>query len=82
MTDLNKYIVIDTQILGGTPVIAGTRIPIERIANLVKQGYDTDTLKEEFPYVGARKMQYIISSLMSVGLNEYEKTQKIQIASR
>ena len=81
-SNLNKYIVIDNQILGGTPVIAGTRIPIERIASLVKQGYNSDTLKDEYPHVGVKKIQYIISTLMSVGLDEFEKKQKVQITAR
>lgn len=77
-TNLKRYIIIDNQILGGTPVIAGTRIPVERIAALVRQGYTTDTLKEEYPHVEATKIQYIISSLMKVGLDEFEKIQKVQ----
>lgn len=80
-TKLKKYIVIDPKILGGTPVVSGTRIPIERIKELVKQGYTPETLKEEYPQVGLKKVQYIISSLMEVGLDEFEKTRKVQVAS-
>ena len=80
-TNLKNYIVIDSQILGGTPVISGTRIPVERIKELVKQGYTTESLKEEYPHVGFKKIQYIISSLMEAGLDEFEKTHKVQTAS-
>lgn len=80
-TKLKKYIVIDSEILGGTPVIAGTRIPVERIKELVLQGYTSKTLKEEYPHVGVKKIQYIISSLMEVGLDAFQKTHKVQAAA-
>ncbi len=73
---------MDPEILGGSPVITGTRIPIERIYHLVRQGYTTKTLKEEYPHVEAKKIQYIISYLMEAGLDVFEKTYKMQGASR
>ena len=78
---LKKYIVIDPDILGGTPVIAGTRIPIERVYHLVRQGYTTKTLREEYPYVEPRKIQYIISYLMETGLDAFKKTHQMQTSS-
>lgn len=80
-TNLKKYIVIDKEILGGTPVVAGTRIPVKRISALVRQGYNADTLKEEYPHVATKKLQYIISFLMDFGLDEFEKTKKTQLAA-
>lgn len=77
-TKLTKNIVIDPEILGGTPVIAGTRIPIERIKELIKQGYTPETLKKEYPQVGIKKIQNIISSLMEIGLDDFKKTYKTQ----
>lgn len=74
---IKKYIVMDPEILGGTPVIVGTRIPIERVSNLVRQGYTTSALKEEYPHVDPEKIQYIISYLMEEGLHVFKKTYKI-----
>ena len=79
---LRKYIKTDPKILGGAPVIAGTRIPIERIFHLVRQGYTTKTLEEEFPQLEARKIQYLLSYLMEAGLDAFKKTQKIQPSTR
>lgn len=70
---LNKYITIDKKILGGTPVLSGTRIPIERIKFLVKTGYTTEDLHKEYPYVNAKKIQILLSYLLGVGLDAYTK---------
>jgi len=79
---LAKYVNINPEILGGTPVIAGTRIPLERIYHLVRQGYSTESLKKEYPHVEAKKIQYAISYLMEAGLDAFAKAQKIQTSSR
>lgn len=78
---LKKYIVIDKEILGGTPVVAGTRIPIKRLSALIRQGYNSDALKKEYPHVSTKKLQYIISNLMDFGLDEFSKAKKIQLAA-
>lgn len=70
---LNKYITIDEKILGGTPVLSGTRIPIDRIKFLVKTGYTTEDLHKEYPYVNAKKIQILMSYLMDAGLDAYTK---------
>ncbi len=74
---LTKYITIDKEILGGTPVITGTRIPVERIYHLIKQGYSVEKLQDEYEWVDPKKLQYAIAYLLKAGLNEFEKAQKI-----
>jgi len=78
---LRKYISIDPYVLGGTPVINGTRIPVERVWQLVKQGYTTQTLGDVYPQVSAQKIQNVIAYLMQVGLNDYTKAYKAQASS-
>lgn len=75
--ELKKYITSDKEILGGTPVIAGTRIPIERIYQLLKQGYSLEKLHEEYEWVDQKKINYAIAYLLKFGLNEFEKAQKV-----
>ncbi len=75
---LYKYISIDPDILGGTPVIRGTRIPIERVYHLVSHGYTLKTLQKEYPQVELKTIQYIISNLMKAGLDVFKKTYQIQ----
>ena len=74
---LGRYVTRNKNILGGTPVIAGTRIPIERVYHLIKQGYSIEMLLDDYPWVDKKKMQYAIAYLIKAGLDEFEKTQKI-----
>ncbi|MDO8619212.1 MAG: DUF433 domain-containing protein [Candidatus Daviesbacteria bacterium] len=74
---LKKYISIDKEILGGTPVISGTRIPIERIYELIKQGSTVENLQKDYSWVDKKKIQFVIAYLMEAGLDEYKKTKKI-----
>ena len=45
-----QYIHSHPQILGGTPVIKGTRVPIGRILFLLKDGYTLEAIHEEYPH--------------------------------
>jgi len=45
---MNK-IVVDPKILAGKPVVAGTRIPVYLILNLLANGYDFDRIIEAYP---------------------------------
>lgn len=74
---LGRYISIDPEILGGTPVVSGTRIPVARLSQLVKQGYSLESVQEEYPWVNERKIQFLVAYLMEAGLNAFNKAQKI-----
>ncbi len=43
------------KVLGGMPVIKGTRIPIARVVALHIQGYKIKDLKREYPYLKLTK---------------------------
>lgn len=45
----------DPKILGGQPVIKGTRIPIARIVALYIQGYKIKDFKKDYPYLNLSK---------------------------
>ena len=79
---LRKYVEINPQILGGTPVITGTRIPVERIYQLIKQGHSVETLQKEYSWVDKKKILYTVAILMKAGLDEFEKAYKAQTAAR
>lgn len=46
-----KYLVSDPNILGGELVIKNTRVPLERILFLLKDGYNIEAIHEEYPQV-------------------------------
>lgn len=43
------------KILGGMPVLKGTRIPVARVVALHIQGYTIKDLKNEYPYLKLTK---------------------------
>lgn len=43
------YVVSDPQILGGLPVFAGTRLPIDHVLASLAGGISLDTLQQAYP---------------------------------
>lgn len=50
-----KIIEINPKILGGQPVIKGTRIPVARVVALYVQGYKVKDFKKDYPYLDITK---------------------------
>ena len=46
-----QYITSTPDIMGGAPVIAGTRIPIEVILHRLKEGYSIEAIHDLYPWV-------------------------------
>jgi uncharacterized protein (DUF433 family) len=49
--NLNSLITIDPEILGGTPVFAGTRVPVESLFKYLEGNYTLDEFLDCFPTV-------------------------------
>ncbi len=47
----SKVINIDPEILGGTPVFVGTRVPIESLFDHLEDGVSLDEFLDDFPTV-------------------------------
>lgn len=47
----NKVISIDPEVLGGTPVFTGTRVPIESLFDHLEDGVSLDEFLDDFPTV-------------------------------
>ncbi len=60
---MKKYIVSDPHILFGTPVVKGTRIPIEMITSLLKQGYTLDQIHEMYNWVDKKTLEGVIDEI-------------------
>jgi len=52
-----KIIVRDKDILGGEPIIKGTRITVDRILYLFKYGYNVKRLLREYPQLNEKQIQ-------------------------
>lgn len=63
---MKKYIISDPEILGGTPVIRGTRIPVDRILFLFKQGYTIDEIHHEYDHVDVKTLEKVLDELSQI----------------
>ena len=48
---MNPIVVRDPDILGGTPVFAGTRVPVQNFTDYLAAGDDLDEFLADFPTV-------------------------------
>lgn len=44
-------VVVDPEILGGSPVFAGTRVPVENLFDFLSGGFDVAEFLQKFPQV-------------------------------
>ena len=63
-----RVINIDLEILGGTPVFLGTRVPVKNLFDYLEEGETMDEFLEDFPSV--KKVQVIKLLEISRGLVE------------
>jgi uncharacterized protein (DUF433 family) len=47
----HRYVVTDDQILGGEPIIAGTRTPVRAIVEMWRQGLAPETIPNRLPHL-------------------------------
>ena len=52
----SKVIVIDPQILGGTPVFRGTRVPFQTFIDYLESGDSIEDFLEGFPSVSRQQV--------------------------
>jgi uncharacterized protein (DUF433 family) len=58
---LNNLINIDPEIMGGTPVFAGTRVPVKALFDYLESGKTLDQFFEDFPSVKhSRPLAFLI----------------------
>lgn len=60
---MKKYINTDPEIMGGTPVIAGTRVPISIILYRLKEGYNLEQIHDMYRHVSIKLLQKVIEEL-------------------
>jgi uncharacterized protein (DUF433 family) len=66
---VNELITVDPEILGGTPVFKGTRVPVKTLFEYLENNYSLDEFLECFPSVtrdmACRVLELSESALLS-----------------
>ena len=58
-----NHISSNPNILGGMPVIKGTRIPIARILYLISHGYTTADIQKDYPQLSRQTISGVIATI-------------------
>jgi len=51
MKEIDKYIIVDKDILSGQPVFKGTRVPVVTLFNHLEKGISLNEFLDDFPSV-------------------------------
>jgi uncharacterized protein (DUF433 family) len=60
----NTYITSDPQIMGGAPVVKGTRTPIEVILYRLKEGNSIETIHEMYPWIDEQTLSAALEEVI------------------
>ncbi len=60
---MSKYIVSNSKILAGEPVIAGTRIPVIEFLSLLKEGHAISDIHGMYPHVAEETFEAVLEEL-------------------
>jgi uncharacterized protein (DUF433 family) len=67
------------EILGGKPVVQGTRIPVELVLELVQAGYSVDDILKEYPHLRRDKLFEVLQFAKRVHESiKYEKVKALE----
>jgi len=72
---MSDIIESDPNILGGKPIIKGTRIPVALIYELIGLNYSIDQILEEYPHL----KRLIILKILEIGKDANEHLMKVDI---
>ena len=61
MRSVKNLITIDKQIVSGTPVFKGTRVPVRALFTYMRKGYPLDEFFIDFPSVSKEHAQEVIA---------------------
>ena len=56
LAHIEEMVVSDPEIMGGTPVFKGTRIPVDLVADMLSQGATEDEIVEGYPSLNKEKI--------------------------
>ena len=56
-------IIIDKEILGGIPIFAGTRVPVQTFIDYLEKGYPLEEFLDDFPTVTIEQAQAVLEQM-------------------
>ncbi len=62
---LAELVVVDPEILGGTPVFRGTRVPIRSLFDYLQAGDNLETFLDDFEGVAREQAEGVLALAMS-----------------
>lgn len=63
---MKNYIISNPKILGGKPVIAGTRIPVDQILFLLKEGFTVEAINAEYPQLNKKTIEGVVEEAVTL----------------
>lgn len=66
---MSTVVNIDPEILGGTPVFKGTRVPIVSLFDHLRDGYSIDYFLEDFPSVSREQIDTLLNEVQTLALS-------------
>lgn len=77
----HERIAIDPKVMGGKPVIQGTRIPVDLLVRMVAQGIPTDDILTDYPALHREDIQAALAhSAISDQITSSEHNRLIELA--
>jgi uncharacterized protein (DUF433 family) len=64
----NNVVVVDKEILGGIPVFAGTRVPVQTLMDYLEKGYPLEEFLDDFPTVTMEQAQAVLEQMKQMFL--------------
>ncbi|OGV75185.1 MAG: hypothetical protein A2340_01230 [Lentisphaerae bacterium RIFOXYB12_FULL_60_10] len=62
MRGLSNIVVSSSEILGGTPVFAGTRVPVQNLLDCLEEGDSIDLFLYDFPTVKREQVVAVLEA--------------------
>lgn len=59
--DWREHIISDARVLGGKPVLKGTRLSVEFVLELFAGGWDRDALRDNYPALTEERIRAVFA---------------------
>ena len=71
---MEKIVSSNPNVLGGTPVFVGTRVPVASFFDCLKHGRSIDYFLEQFPTVGRTQVEHLLDEVKAKTLPQHAST--------